>query len=160
MQLTVPNWAAACKNENLLVLIWFMKRLARLYPDTKEIRSGELVPGEMYRRQKKYFSKFGFYPQDINNILQTKLKANKLIEREGLLDYIDLAELTGYTTMVTMQLTHTSTEVEIRDQKCIEIVCYLTGCLNRNLIEDERPQHFYNLDTSVKGRFNWQGQNE
>lgn len=158
MTLSVPTWAAACKNENLLVLIWFMKRLARTYPDIKEIIPGDYV--DTYRRSKLIYSKFGFYPQDINNILQTKLTPNKLIDREGLLEWINVAELTGYDTMVSMQLTQQAEVVEITNQKCIETVCYLAGCLNRNLIEDERPLHFYNLDRAVKGRFNWQGANE
>ena len=161
MILTVPSYAKDCTNQNLLVLMWLMKRLSLNYPDIRYKDNSEYKKDNPYRRVVKYFSKFGFYPKDIRIILQSKADLNKIIKEQGLSEHMWSAELTGYDSIVEMRLTKESIKVELTDQKCIELICYLSGCLNNNLIEEDKPMKYFTLDSAVKGYFSWQaGWNE
>ena len=154
MKLRVPIWAADVENDNILVLLWFMKRIALKYPETKEKKS-EKPEGDRIRRV-TYHSCYNFYPSDIRAILQTKLDFFKQFKKAGIENYIELGLLTSESILVKMQLQQETIDLEISDPLCIELVCYLSGCLNSNLIETNKPVRHFMLDRAVRKRWNWQ----
>ena len=149
MILSVPAYAHRCTNQNVLVLLWLMRKLGKRYPDLRE-----KVPGF------KTFIEFGFYPKDLHMILQSARDPWREIADAGLDDNITIGELTMYDSTVRMRNTQASYKAEITNPRCIELICYLSGCLNNNLIEEEKPVKYFMLEGSLKKHFVYYGQDE
>ena len=125
MILSVPAYAHRCTNQNVLVLLWLLRKLAKRYPEIKG-RSGM---GDNW-------VEFGFYPKDLHMILQSARDSWREIADAGLEEQITIGELTMHDTLVRAKNTQATFKAEITDLRCIELVCYLSGCLNNNLIEE------------------------
>ena len=149
MTIIVPAYAHRCTNQNVLVLLWLMRKLGGLYPD--ELK---------YVEKATRFIEFGFYPKDLHMILQSGRDPWREVADAGLDDNITIGELTMHDSTVRMRNTQATYKAEITDPRCIELVCYLSGCLNNNLIEEEKPVHYFMLESALKKHFVYHGQDE
>ena len=154
MKIKVPAYAHNCTNQNVLVLLWLMRKLGKMYPDLKKSQKIR------YPRKHKTFVEFGFYPKDLHMILQSARDSFREIDEAGLTDQVTVGQLSMYDSVVRMRNTQASCTKELTNKRCIELVCYLSGCLNNNLIESEKPVHHFILEDAIRKRFVYYGKEE
>lgn len=144
MKISVPYYMKDVTNQNLLVLAWLMQTLGKTYPSSKS-----------KLKNNRSYIEFGFHPSDIRTILQFKGNAHTLLEKEhGISKELAIGEYSGSETIVKLRATLKKHECTITDQKAIELMCYLSGCLNRNLLEpDLPPVKYFNLDRTIREWF-------
>lgn len=126
-QLQVPYWAADLDNDGLLCMIAFHTHVNRTYG------------GGWYN----------YSSRDVNTILGISLSQHQkwMAKRwPQLVDYIEWANFKGGEVMVKMDgyengdaPTGYYTMVEISDERCIRVWCYLLGCMNRHLVSEKKP---------------------
>ncbi len=151
MKILVPGYAHKVTNQNILVLLWLMRKLAKLYPDIKKTEKIK------YPRKHMTFIEFGFYPHDLHMILQCARDSFREIDDAGLTEYVSIGQLTMHDSVVRMRQIQASYAAEITDQRCIELICYLSGCLNNNLIETKKPVQHFCLEKAIKNHFVYYG---
>ena len=151
MKILVPSYAYKVTNQNVLVLLWLMKKLGKLYPTLKKSKK------ILYPKKHMTFIEFGFYPHDLHMILQSARDSFREIDDAGLTEFVSIGQLTMHDSVVRMRNTQASFKAEITDQRCIELICYLSGCLNNNLIETEKPAHYFCLEKAIKNHFVYYG---
>lgn len=147
MILKVPNFMKDVTNQNIVVLSWFMLQLQRAYPDIRIRSKGNVTHAE-----------FGFYPEDVRSILRHKGYGHNLLAKEPSIErnQLMIGEYSDNDTVVSMRIPGQKADYNITDQKCIELVCYLSGCLNRNLIEpDQKFVKYFKIDSAIKNNFRW-----
>ena len=126
--LKVPHWAADITDDGMLSMIAFHSHVNRTYG-----------PNEWYN----------YSSRDVNTILGISLSqhqkwmANKF---PSLVDWVEWANLKGGEVMLKMDGYSNGdapsgyyTEVEISDERCIRVWCYLLGCMNRHLVTPDSP---------------------
>lgn len=156
MTINVPTFFKECTNERLLVLTWFVLHIGRQWPETREKKKLQYMDMKgKVKSSTETWIKFGFYPEDIRTIIRSSVEPNKLIEAAGINEHLMITELSGQDTLVQMRSSQDSYEYELKDQHLIELVCYLSGCLNGNLIREGLPTKYYMIDRAVRKRFNW-----
>jgi len=144
MTITVYDWAKDVEDQNLLILLWFIRKVGLHNKDARYID----------KKTRKKFLRLGFYPDDISTILRSKSNGNDIAKKNRVEDHVRFGYYHGNETVVEMDLGHTA-DVEITDQSNIEMFCYLSGCLNNNLIEHQRPPKFFHIGKAVRSRFRW-----
>ena len=140
MELNIPRWATDEYDDNTIVLLWFLRKIAQKWPLTS-----------LDRYHNKHFS-FCINKEDVETILQTKYPVQKLYRYSSIkqaLTVIDTGD--GYTFQ--FKSAFKAHMVEISSQRAEEIVIYLLGCLNHNLMEDSKEYNYTLTDKIIRRRW-------
>tara|TARA_R110000744_G_C19245599_1_gene549710 strand:+ start:237 stop:734 length:498 start_codon:yes stop_codon:yes gene_type:complete len=152
MKVKIPWWAEEVKDENWIVLFWFLRSLTVCYPPYIIAKKAGT-----FKSTKKLEATYQFLPRDINTMLATRASLHKKIATwPTVAENFTLGLISNQITRCTLKtwaLTHT---VELKEQRSKDMVMYLSGCLNHNLIADT-PRTDYQINTALSGHFQWFG---
>jgi hypothetical protein len=157
MEITIPRWAKDVKDENWLVLFWFTRNLTVCYPPYAEAtRTGIRHEND----KKKLVAQYHMLPTDLTTIVGQMGRLQKTIaEWPEVAKNFQLGLLTNESTRITLRTWKLSSKVTIKTQRAKDLVLYLSGCLNRNIMTDE-PRTDFHINYAVSGRFRYTGKNE
>ena len=147
MKVKVPAWAHNVDKEQYLVLFWMLRTLSQLYPPNSK--------AERKNRNVRNRAVYDIHKKDIHIMLGRYHGIRKELyswsEVEPNLEFGDLTNEKYRFMMDSWRAYH---EVELQDQRSIEMVIYLSGCLNANLIEPASGiRTEFGLNDSLRDRF-------
>ena len=151
MKVKIPHWAEEVKDENWIVLFWFLRSLTICYPPylkkdpNKDRRQRKLRPSAEYH----------LLPKDFNTIVGSRKKPHAIIEQwPNVYKNFRIGLISGNQTRCTMYTWYDTYEVELKEQRAKDLVLYLSGCLNHNLVTEE-PRTDFQINSAIKGHFKW-----
>ena len=151
MKVKIPIWAEEVKDENWIVFFWFLRSLTICYPPygRKEDRK------ELLKRRRRPEAIYGMLPKDVHTILGTRALLHQTIESwPNVAKNFTLGNISNETTRCTMKTWALSHTVELKERRSKDMILYLSGCLNQNLLTD-LPRTNYQITTALKGHFQW-----
>lgn len=127
MKLSIPKWATGIDDDNVAVMLWFLRRLSVFWPKGKKT----------YTTMSGY--SFCIKHEDVELMVKDKFPILKLYKYQSIKDNLTVADVgTGY--LFQYKQARNTTVYELKERRAQEIVIYLLGCLNHNLIEPEKPK--------------------
>lgn len=150
MKVKIPYWAEEVKDENWIVLFWFLRSLSICYPPylgkpKKDKKQKQIRPRAEYH----------LLPKDFNTIIGSRAKVHTKIEAwPNVHKNFKVGLISGNQTRCTMLTWYDVYEVELKEQRSKDMVLYLSGCLNHNLVTEE-PRTDFQINSAVKGHFQW-----
>lgn len=124
MIIPIPNWAKDVEDEGTIVLLWLLRHLASTYPLTKkEIRLGQV-------------NAFNLVQTDVETILgmQERVIVDYLYDIPCIKENLSVANI-GSGFVFQFKRYNKVVNKEINSRKYIEIMLYLLGATNNNLID-------------------------
>tara|TARA_R110001606_G_scaffold6446_1_gene28962 strand:- start:1102 stop:1590 length:489 start_codon:yes stop_codon:yes gene_type:complete len=148
MKIKIPYWAEEVKDENWIVLFWFLRSLTICYPPYKKRdKAGR-------RRGGGVNAVYHILPSDFNTIVGSRKGPHSVIAQWPTVAENFSVGLLADNHRCTMNSWYDVYEVELKEQRSKDLVLYLSGCLNNNLVTDE-PRTSFAINTAIKGHFQW-----
>ena len=154
MKVKIPIWAEEVKDENWIVFFWFLRSLTICYPP-----HGRKADKKVYqlRKRRKPDAIYNMLPKDVHTILGTRALLHETIKSwPNVAENFTLGMVSNETTTCRMKTWSHSHTVEVKERRSKDMILYLSGCLNQNLLTD-LPRTNYQITTALKGHFQWFG---
>ena len=149
MKVKIPIWAEEVKEENWIVLFWFLRSLTICYPPyIKRDKAGR-------RRGGGINAVYHILPKDFHTIVGSrKVPHRKIASWPTVAENFSVGLISDENYRCTLKHWYDMKEVELKEQRSKDLVLYLSGCLNHNLVTDE-PRTNFQINTALKGHFQW-----
>lgn len=160
MKVKIPIWAKEVKDENWIVFFWFLRSLTICYPPygRKEDRVRKEYSGlsnRSIRRRERPVAIYHMLPKDVHTILGTRALLHEAIESwPDVAENFTLGIISNQSTRCTLKTWSNFHTVDLKKRRSKDMIIYLSGCLNHNLITDE-PRTEFQINTALKGHFAW-----
>jgi hypothetical protein len=153
MKVKIPYWAEEVKEENWIVLFWFLRSLTICYPiDLIQNQKGRPRGGTNATRKG---ASYNILPTDFNTIVGTRKGIHRKIDSwPTVAENFSLGMISNENYRCTLKSWYDMKEVELKEQRSKDLVLYLSGCLNHNLVTD-LPRTQFQINTALKGHFKW-----
>lgn len=146
MKVKIPEWAIECNDENWIVLFWFLRSLTISYPPYKTRQ-----PGDSKRPDFVY----SMLATDFNTLTGSRMDHHKKIESWPLMKkQFKLGIVSNNDYSCRMSTWHHTVTKELKTRRAKDLVLYLSGCMNNNIIS-ETPRTTFYMNSAVKGHFAW-----
>ena len=145
MKIKVPHWAEDIDRQEYLVLFWFLRSLTQCYPPNLGHKKG----------QKKFKPVYDIYKKDIHVMLGTYVEIRKsLYQWPEVEANLEMGHLSNQRYRFILNQHRTYVEKEITDRRCEDMILYLSGCLNHNLVESKMGMKTeFGLNDALRDRF-------
>jgi hypothetical protein len=148
MKVKIPEWAVECNDENWIVLFWFLRSLTQAYPPyLNRDRTKKGTPSFIY----------SMLATDFNTLIGSRHDHHRKIQSWPLMNKnFKLGQVSNNDYSCRMFSWHCTVTKELHTRRAKDLVLYLSGCLNNNVISEE-PRTAHAINTALKGHFSWFG---
>ena len=146
MKVKIPEWAVECNDENWIVLFWFLRSLTISYPPYNNKQPGDIKRPDFI---------YAMLATDFNTLTGSRIDHHIKIATWPLMkNQFKLGIVSNNDYSCRMVTWHKTVTKELKTRRAKDLVLYLSGCLNNNIISEEPRTTFY-MNSAVKGHFAW-----